>query len=296
MHLSCPTWSFGTQHVTGHLSMEGALGVVSALGFETTEVGFSHLQPALVAARPQAEADRLRRSLDRTSLEIIDLFPWFATSMTMPPFSWRNCSLNMPDGGVRHEVLRLFEAVVLLAVAVDCPGITVVAGPVHDEIGPERSFDVARMMLVEMVARAHQHGKRLSIEPGLRTVTDSPKSALAMVEAVPGLEITLDYSHFISGGHDPAEGDVLIPYTRRVDARQANRDRVQCRFEDGELDFPRIVRALQKAGFSGTISTEYVCVDYQGCNDLDVITETLKMKRYLEGLLTEVFPVGAVAS
>jgi sugar phosphate isomerase/epimerase len=113
---------------------------------------------------------------------------------------------------------------------------------------------------------------------------------------VPGLQVTLDYSHFVAVGRPTPDGDVLIPHARRVDARQARRGKVQCRLEEGEIDFEHVVTALTRAGYRGTISTESVCVDYQGCNDLDVVTETLKMKRHIEGLLRKTFPVGVIAS
>ncbi|HEY8477065.1 MAG TPA: sugar phosphate isomerase/epimerase family protein [Chloroflexota bacterium] len=295
MHLSCPSWSFGTQHVTGYLPLEGALRVVAALGFDACEIGFGHLQPALIAARPQREADRVRRVLDETGLELCDLFPWFATRHTIPPFTWRNCSVNVPDSQARREVLELFDAVVRFARAVGSPGITVSSGPVYPELGREGSFEASRTALAEMVARAHAAGVQLSIEPHLESPTDSPETTLQMVQEVPGLQVTLDYSHFVAVGRPTPDGDVLIPHARRVDARQARRGKVQCRLEEGEIDFEHVVTALTRAGYRGTISTEYVCVDYQGCNDLDVVTETLKMKRHIEGLLRKTFPVGVVA-
>jgi sugar phosphate isomerase/epimerase len=294
MHVSCPTWSFGTQHVTGHLPLEGALGIIAALGFEAAELGFGHLQPALIAARPRHEADRLRRALDHTGLALLDLFPWFATRFSTAPYTWRTCSINMPDPEARREVLRLFEALLAFAREVGAPGITVTSGPVHKELGFEGSFEASREMLRELLARAHTAGLELSIEPHRESPTHSPETALRMVEELPGLQVTLDYSHFVADGRATPEGDVLIPYARRVDARQARRDKVQCRFEEGEIDFAHIVRALAAAGYAGTISTEYVCVDYQGCNDLDVVSETLKMKRHIEELIYQSFPVGVV--
>ena len=47
---------------------------------------------------------------------------------------------------------------------------------------------------------------------------------------------------------------------------------------------------MVKQEFKGNIALEYVCVNYRGCNDIDVITETLKLKKDLEEYLTEYDP------
>ena len=73
-------------------------------------------------------------------------------------------------------------------------------------------------------------------------------------------------------------------------ARQANRERLQCRYEEGILDFEAIVKALADQDYQGNIALEYVCVNYRGCNDIDVITESLKLKQDLEAYLQKYDP------
>ena len=51
--------------------------------------------------------------------------------------------------------------------------------------------------------------------------------------------------------------------------------------EDGIIDFEAIVKELVRQGYKGNIALEYVCVNYRGCYDLDVITETMKLKNQL---------------
>ncbi|NNM00487.1 MAG: hypothetical protein HKO62_07030, partial [Gammaproteobacteria bacterium] len=60
--------------------------------------------------------------------------------------------------------------------------------------------------------------------------------------------------------------------------------------EEGILDFEAIVKALAEQGYDGNIALEYVCVNYRGCNDIDVITESLKLKRDLVGYLEKYDP------
>ena len=89
----------------------------------------------------------------------------------------------------------------------------------------------------------------------------------------PASNISLDYSHFMPQGHSIEEVHCLIPYAGHVHARQANRKRLQCRYEEGILDFEAIVQELTARHYKGNIALEYVCVNYRGCNDVDVITE-----------------------
>jgi sugar phosphate isomerase/epimerase len=88
-------------------------------------------------------------------------------------------------------------------------------------------------------------------------------------------------------GHSIEEVHALIPFAGHVHARQANRERLQCRYEEGILDFEAIVKELVKQEFKGNIALEYVCVNYRNCNDVDVITETLKLKKDLEQYLAK---------
>ena len=79
----------------------------------------------------------------------------------------------------------------------------------------------------------------------------------------------------------------LEALTGHVHARQANRKRLQCRYEEGILDFEAIVRELTARHYKGNIALEYVCVNYRGCNDVDVITESLRLKQDLERYLNK---------
>ncbi len=134
------------------------------------------------------------------------------------------------------------------------------------------------------------HGGRYDVEHrpephGESAIGNLPRCQ-QMLEDVPGLMISLDYSHFMPQGHSEEEVDVLIPRAGHVHARQANRERLQCRMEDGIIDFGHILGALEKHGYDGNVALEYVFVNYRGCYDVDVITETLKLKQELEGYIS----------
>lgn len=295
MFVSCPTWTFGTQWVVGELDLAGALGIIAALGFRHCEVGFGHVQPVEIAQNPELHADETCQLLDKYELVVHDVYPFWATRFTKPPLTWINCSINPVEQQERDEVLDLFAAMLVYTKRIGAEGITVSTGPVYDELGFEKSFDLAKAMLAEMLKRAHDAGLEFGIEPHLKSPTHSPETTLRMCEEVPGLQVALDWTHFIRGGYTMEDGDAIIPYARRVDARQANKDFVQCRMKDGTVDYAHVVRKLFESGYRGGISCEYVCNEFApGCDTLDCVTETLLMKKQIEQLIYECLPVGVL--
>ena len=92
----------------------------------------------------------------------------------------------------------------------------------------------------------------------------------------------LDYSHFICQGYTQSEVDILIPYTRHVHLRQAKNGLLQTKLEDGTIKFSLVLDNLRIAGFDGYLSVEYVHQDFIGATNVDVLTETVKMRDFLK--------------
>src|SRR5205814_2955462 len=92
--------------------------------------------------------------------------------------------------------------------------------------------------------RAREAGLRLSVEPHVGSVVATPERARRLVELTPGLELTLDYSHFVRQGIAEEEADTLIPFSRHVHVRGANADRIQASLQDNTIDFERVLGAL----------------------------------------------------
>ena len=59
------------------------------------------------------------------------------------------------------------------------------------------------------------------------------------------------------------------------------------RWDDGEVDFPRVIGLLKQAGYSGNLTLEYEhepgWMDMDKC---DVMTETIKMRDAVQPLLS----------
>jgi len=259
--LACSSWSFAV------LPLPRALKIVRGLGFDRIDVGFSHLSldPSLSPAR---QGRALRAALASEGLKPSDLFPAL-------PFE-----TNDPDSGHRKQNRRYFARCVALAAEAGSPGLTLKPGipqPVSRDLGWGTCLEV----LGDFCSLAKETGLRLSVEPHLDSIIGEPERAVRLVEAVDGLRITLDYSHFVALGHATEAVKVLHPYTSHFHLRQARAGRVQSRAEEGTIPARAIIADLVTAGYAGAICLEYQNSEWQGCNDIDVIAETVATLRQL---------------
>jgi sugar phosphate isomerase/epimerase len=101
------------------------------------------------------------------------------------------------------------------------------------------------------------------MEPWAGSVVGSTDRVLAMLDAVPGLELLVDTGHVADWGGDPLE---LLPYARHVQLRQGKPGSTQLHVDDpsGVVDFAAVVRTLQGLGYQGRCSVEYFDLPEQG--------------------------------
>ena len=54
----------------------------------------------------------------------------------------------------------------------------------------------------------------------------------------------------------------------------------------GWIDFPAVVELLKRAGYSGYLTLEYEHDPWMDCDQVDVMTETIRMRDEVKPLLT----------
>ena len=95
----------------------------------------------------------------------------------------------------------------------------------------------------------------IRMEPWPGSIVNSIEKVRAMLEAVPGLGLTVDTGHVATWGEDPVE---LMALADHVQLRQAAHDDPQRHADDGgDVDFAAVLRALDAAGYEGALSIEY---------------------------------------
>jgi sugar phosphate isomerase/epimerase len=272
--ISCLDFSFG---VNGARFADAA-AAVAAIGFAYIDVSvrwrFPLTTPDEVSADPLGVADVRTRVLERYGLRPLDVFAIFDDKRDRAS----------PSGGAM-EARQSFSAVVRFADRLGATGITILP-PAADKEGAglrEQSLGELRWR----VDRAAAAGLPLSIEPHVGSIASTPTQTLDLLEHVPGLSLTLDYSHPVAAGIPIDSVHPLLEYSRLVQVRQARRGRIQCALEEGEIDFQDIVREGLARGFLGPYSLEYVPDPAMPSDPIDVAMETRKLQSVLVTSLEE---------
>ena len=276
MELTCTSFSFPL------LSFEDACKVIALIKIPCVDIGAHaggpHIQPDEIEARPAVVAERIRRAVGDSGLRVSDLFPTFG-------HGFRDRPVNAPAIAVRDANLPRFRAMVEVCRAVGGKGITLLPGVIWDELGIDGSFELSVRELSRMVPIAHDAGLRLSVECHLESIAEPPQRARELVEAVPGLQLTLDYSHFIANGYKPEDVHPLVRYAGHFHARQARNGYLQAPQREGTLDFGDIIRRLKASGYQGDICVEYTWQEWRGANNVDVLMESILLRDKLLGYL-----------
>lgn len=165
------------------------------------------------------------------------------------------------------------------------PGVTILPGVSYEGDAWEQAVDRAADELGERVSLAGEAGLRLSVEPHTGSIVDTPERALALLERVPGLTVTLDYGHFTYAGFTDEQIEPLTAHAGHVQCRGGASGVLQASMAANTIDFARMVEALQSHGYTGYLACEYVWADWLGCNLVDNLTETVALRDLLRAAL-----------
>jgi sugar phosphate isomerase/epimerase len=257
-----------------------ALALIASLGVEGVDVFLagnrSIVRPEDIRDDVADAAVRIGSDVRAAGLVVSDVFviPWTDLETAAP---------NHPDATERARSRELFLDMLELAARLESPGLTILPG--IEWPGCSDSFARAADELAWRAQQAHERGLRFSVEPHVGSIAPTPERALALVDAAPGLEVTLDYSHFVRQGLVAEDADVLAPHARHVHVRGASRARVQESVRRNTLDFERIVGVLRDTGYDGYLTLEYVWLEWEHCHECDNLSETILLRDRLRAAL-----------
>ena len=253
VYVACSTLCFS------RLPLEDALRTIREMRFSKADLAIHdpgpHLTPAEVTADPGKIAQKLK-----------------AANLPLAAF---HVSIQSADADVAQKHLR---AVSRLARVATVPLLTVPAA----SSGADFDQEVAR--LKEWVKIATSEGVILTVETHSGTITADPTGALELCRRVPGLGITLDPSHYLTGPHGEQNYDPLFPFVRHVRLRDTGKlpDQFQVRVGQGELEYGRIISQLDRCRYDRALT-----VDVRDVADspFPVEPEVRKLKYLLESLV-----------
>jgi sugar phosphate isomerase/epimerase len=272
LKLACADFAFPL------LTHEQSLRLISMLGFGGVDIGLfegrSHLWPSREFETVERSAAALKRVADDLQLRIADVF-----LQTAPDF--RPFAINHPDAAPRQRARDWFLKSLEYAANCDCRHVTILPGVNFETESPADSLARAVDELTWRTERAKSHGITLGTEAHVGSLAADPPSAQRLVESVPGLTLTLDYTHFTRAGLPDEAIEPLVAYASHFHVRGARPGRLQAAFKDNLIDYRRVLERMQGAGYTGWLGVEYVWIDWEHCNECDNLSETILFRDFL---------------
>ena len=159
--------------------------------------------------------------------------------------------------------------------------VTTLPGVYFDDEKPADSWQRCRDELAWRVEQAKPHRIVFGVEAHVGSIAPNPKTALLLVRGVPDLTLTLDYTHFTRSGLPDSAAEPLIAHASHFHARGARKGRLQTSLQKNTIDYARVLRALRQADYKGYVGVEYVWVDWEHCNEVDNLSETIQLRDFL---------------
>ncbi len=270
MQFACHAWAYN------NLPLREAIGTIARLGFRSIDLGTGpHIDVMVAAREPEKYGTAVRRVIEDFNLNVTDLY------LLLP-------HVNSADPARRESQLLLFRRLIPFAIELGTPGITVSPGLLQPD-GPEHSLARTVPALQRIVDATENTDLRISFEPHLDSSASTPEQVILLVEAVPGLSLTLDVAHLVTQGITWRNIRMLFEHTAHVQVRQARRDRLQVPFEKGKLDLEQLMVDLAEADYHGVVSIEYMTTfGWHGMMEVNITQEIVKTRDALRDLRLQV--------
>lgn len=214
-------------HCFADLEFDQACSQITDLEFDKLEIWLgseSHLDPAIVTGDPDAFVNQYRESTRVTPVAITltqDLSSADFTALTRVAKGLRVTQITMPASPL--------------------------GTPFNDEI--ER--------LRELTGIATRDGIRVSIKTETGALTEDPHNAIELCQAVKGLGLTLDPSHYLGQPSVDRALELVYPYTYHVQLRDSTPHELQVQVGLGEVDYSKVISHLARENYARAL-----CIDF----------------------------------
>jgi sugar phosphate isomerase/epimerase len=268
------------------LPHDKVLDLVAALELSGIDIGLfegrSHLWPSHEFKELTRSAKALRNKLADRGLAPADVF--LQLDPDFVPFA-----INQPDVGRRKHARDQFLRTLEYAGELGSPHVTTLPGVYFDkEESATDSWQRSQQELAWRVEQAKTYNIIFSVEAHVGSLAPNPAEAERMVRSVPGLTLTLDYTHFTRIGLPDAEIEPLVQYATHFHVRGARKDRLQASFKDNTIDYARVLTTMRACHYRGYLGIEYVWIDWEHCNESDNLSETILFRDFLRAQMRAV--------
>lgn len=263
------------------LSHEQVLQLIAMLEFAGVDIGLfeerSHLWPSCEFDNVNVSAQQLKQKLADRGLKAADIFLQMAVDFA-------SYAVNQPDANRRQKAREWFLKTLDYAAACGCRHVTTLPGVHFESESYADSFARSAAELAWRVEQAQAYHIIFGIEAHVGSIVSDPASAEQLVQQVPGLTLTLDYTHFTRIGLPDAAIEPLVKYASHFHIRGAREGRLQETFARNTIDYRRVFEVMQATGYQGWIGIEYVWIDWEHCNECDNLSETILFRDFFRKL------------
>lgn len=265
------------------LTHEQSLQTVAMLGFQGVDIGLfegrSHLWPSKEFTDVQGSAAELKKKTDDLGLQVADVFLQTAEEFV-------SYAINHPEAERRGKARDWFLESLEYAAACGCRHVTVLPGvEFKDEESHDQSYARSLEELAWRVDQATKCDIIFGVEAHVGCIVHAPDAVESLVKAVPGLTLTLDYTHFTSLGMPDSTVEPLVQYASHFHVRGARKNRLQASFDDNIVDYGRVYETMKATSYIGWIGIEYVWIDWEHCNECDNLSETVQFRDFMQSLM-----------
>lgn len=261
------------------LEWEQALRLARDLGMEALDIGLfagrSHLRPEDVFRHPAQAAARATRALEANDLQVADVFGQAA-------MAFQPAAVNHPDASERKKATEFYWRLLEFTARMNAKHMSLLPGAHFEEESYEDSLKRCAEELAWRVEAAAKLGVVLAVEMHLGSIAPTPARVRHLLDLVPGLTLTLDYTHFTCQGIPDDEIEPLLRFTSHFHARGACKGKLQASSQENTIDYARALRAMADINYKGYVVLEYVWTEWMRCNEVDNLTETIWLRDLLK--------------
>ena len=259
------------------LRHDQALKLINMIGFEGVDIGLfegrSHLQPSSQFPKLEENAKILLGQLEALDLKAADVFLQCDNNFSMYPF-------NHPEKERREFAKDWFLKTLEFASALNGHHVTILPG-VEISGDYERDFALAVTELQWCADKAKEHGIVLGTEAHVGSLVQYPAQAARLIDAVDGLTLTLDFTHFVRLGVDEKEYLPLLKYARHFHARNASPGDIQVVASENTIDYEKVVKQMVEVHYQDYVGIEFFWSEWEKGNRVDNVSESILLRNFI---------------
>lgn len=234
---------------------------VSKIGYRAIEL-LADVPHAWPAGLLPVQIEQIRRTLDNNHLEIANINAFMMNAVADPRQAFWHPSWIEPSAEYRAIRREHTKRCLQLAHDLGAKSIqTNPGGPIPNGMSRKDAYSRFYDEIMPCVELAQQLDVYLLIEPEPLLLIEKFEQYLEFYDKIrsPRLGLNFDIGHAFCVGDDPASWiPRLADHTRHYHIEDINAQRIHNHLAPGEgaIDFPPILAAIEKTGFSGWVTVE----------------------------------------